>query len=794
MKNLLLAVLVLWSYLPATAQLVTIPDPVFVTFLTDSFPDCMNGDQLDTQCPDVLNADSLHVTGGFWLSDLTGIEHFVNLEWLMIGGENLTTVPALPPQLLELWCIGSGLTSLPALPPSLETLDCQWNEELTTLPELPTSLTHLICPNNENLTSLPELPASLTALHCWHNENLTSLPELPASLEILACYYCPLGVLPELPPGLLMLYCGVNQLTLLPELPASLVRLDCGFNYDLAALPALPASLEWLICNNTSLVELPELPGSLTRLVCNYSQLDCLPPLPMSLEVGTLENFDISNNPFTCLPNYVPAMSGPDNAQWLSYPLCDLADLDNNPYGCGNEGGIRGTVFFDLDQDCALDAGEPGIANVAMRLLDDQGDQLALTSTLANTRYYFMVEEGAYSVQMVTADMPFQVFCAVPGDLQDVTLTAGDPYAHGVDFAVGCQYDLGVQSVVTTGLVFPGQVHTLRVAAGALSAWNGLQCANAVSGTVTVHLDGPVSYVGPAQGALTPTETGPLQFTYTIADFGSVNLQQDFRLQLETDTTALAGDLVCVNVLVEPVAGDNNPDNNAYTQCHPVVNSYDPNIKQVWPMDVEPGFDGYFTYTIYFQNTGSAPAFNIRLADTLDTNLDLGTFAVSSYSHPVLTYLSGNLLTFRFNNIMLPDSTSDPDGSIGYVQYRIKPLPGMPLGTVIENTAHIFFDFNNAIVTNTTQNLFTTTTGVDERLALDVHVFPNPGSGLYQVVMRASDGPVWLEVRDLAGRRVAEQWMIGTQAVLDLEAQPAGMYLLRVWSDGGSRPIKLIKQ
>jgi hypothetical protein len=51
---------------------------------------------------------------------------------------------------------------------------------------------------------------------------------------------------------------------------------------------------------------------------------------------------------------------------------------------------------------------------------------------------------------------------------------------------------------------------------------------------------------------------------------------------------------------------------------------------------------------------------------------------------------------------MLPDSTTDEPGSQGYVIYRIKPLPTLAFGDVIENTASIYFDENPPIVTNTT--------------------------------------------------------------------------------------------
>jgi hypothetical protein len=53
---------------------------------------------------------------------------------------------------------------------------------------------------------------------------------------------------------------------------------------------------------------------------------------------------------------------------------------------------------------------------------------------------------------------------------------------------------------------------------------------------------------------------------------------------------------------------------------------------------------------------------------------------------------------------MLPDSSVDPVGSKGYFVYSISPIPGSAEGTVIENTAGIYFDFNAPVITNTVSN------------------------------------------------------------------------------------------
>jgi uncharacterized repeat protein (TIGR01451 family) len=136
--------------------------------------------------------------------------------------------------------------------------------------------------------------------------------------------------------------------------------------------------------------------------------------------------------------------------------------------------------------------------------------------------------------------------------------------------------------------------------------------------------------------------------------------------------------------------------------------AYDPNIKVEqtgW------GEQGYFLdgqtleYIVYFQNTGNYFATNVRLEDQLSDQLISSSLEVVSSSHTMETTLDPNgLLTFYFPNIMLPDSTSDPLGSIGFVKFRIDHAPTLEPGDVIENYVDIYFDFNPEITTNTEIN------------------------------------------------------------------------------------------
>ena len=170
--------------------------------------------------------------------------------------------------------------------------------------------------------------------------------------------------------------------------------------------------------------------------------------------------------------------------------------------------------------------------------------------------------------------------------------------------------------------------------------------------------------------------------------------------------------------------------------CHRVVASWDPNDKTGLPEGyssnhfIEPNTD--ITYRIRFQNTGTDTAFTVVLRDTLAPWLDPASLRVETASHPYTwNIVDGNTLKCTFNNILLPDSTTNEPASHGFVQFRISQRTDVPLGTVVLNSAAIYFDFNPPVITNQTFH----TVGQDHMLLVsqqpepdqpDFVVGPNP--------------------------------------------------------------------
>ncbi len=847
MKSILLSAFILLVTSTFAQNYVTIPDANFAKWLRDSVPTAMNGNQLDVSSDAVKNKKTI-IAEALQIKDLTGVEYFTNLETLDVGNEyqisdinknQFSTLPTLPENLKILICGNTGLVSLPTLPKQLSILKC-YSNALTALPILPETLTYLDC-NSNQLVHLPQLPISLIELQCYMNQlidlpqlpqklmwfscytnQLTSLPQLPNTLIHFVCAENQITSLPQLPESLVILRCHKNLLTSLPQLPNTLIELTCSYN-QLKALPTLPTSLSGLLdCSSNFITSLPELPGVLNNLLIDNNPLGGLPFLPFSLRVlfasncglstlptlpPTLEGLScsnnqiacfpkfpksltyimISNNPFTCLPNYLPSM----DKVTLSYPLC----AEGNTSGCPSaEEGIVGFTTKDENADCKKDEKEQGISNLPMMLLDANNNVIAQTITAENGVYQFStLEAQSYQVQLDKDNIPFTVAC---NDKQVVDLT-NQTYAKDVNFSISCKdgIDVGVRAIATQGIVFPGQPHTLTIAAGDMSNWYNMHCATGTAGKLQLTISGPVVYKGILGGALTPSIAGNV-YTYEIADFGKVNFTEDFGLQFETETTAQAGDQICVDAQITPSSGDINVANNQYNYCYSVVNSHDPNLKEVFPANFKPGYDGYLTYTVHFQNTGSAPAFNIRLLDTLDTKLDLSTFEVLNYSHKNRVELNGNIMQVFYNNIHLMDSTTNEKASHGFIQYRIKPKKAISESDQIKNTAHIYFDFNEAVVTNTTISKANKSLGLENKKESTLRVYPNPAETMITLERAtSSNAKIAIQILNVNGQEVYATTLENTtNHSIDISAYTPGMYFINVISDTSSEVIKVVKK
>lgn len=231
------------------------------------------------------------------------------------------------------------------------------------------------------------------------------------------------------------------------------------------------------------------------------------------------------------------------------------------------------------------------------------------------------------------------------------------------------------------------------------------------------------------------------------------------------------------------------------TGCRTVVGSWDPNDKQAFPVGVDaPHYieqNQPLQYVIRFQNTGTDTAFTVVVRDTLSPLLDPATIRPGSASHPYTWTVSGQgVLSFVFKDILLPDSNANEAASHGFVQFLIDQQPANPLGSVVENTAAIYFDFNAPVITNRVfhtvgRGFLLSAAPAPAEKWRQLKVWPTPATAEVRVELPEEffrPGGQRLRLCDAPGRLIKDVPVDAPRQIIARAGLPAGVYWLE-WRD-----------
>ena len=193
----------------------------------------------------------------------------------------------------------------------------------------------------------------------------------------------------------------------------------------------------------------------------------------------------------------------------------------------------------------------------------------------------------------------------------------------------------------------------------------------------------------------------------------------------------------------------------------------------------------------------TAPATNVFIIDSIASDvLGMSSFEIVSASHELTgVHVSDNsVVKFKFDNINLPDSNANEPESHGYVMYSIKQMPNLSPGTRIENTAGIYFDWNEPVITNTTLNTIAFPLGLtEEKKTGNLLIYPNPSNGIYFLEVPTGTEASLVEVYNLQGQVVQSLALQEGINVLDIIDFPSGLYLLKGQLNGETIQQRIVK-
>ena len=455
-------------------------------------------------------------------------------------------------------------------------------------------------------------------------------------------------------------------------------------------------------------------------------------------------------------------------------------------YPCGN---ISGDLYADLNTNCTRNFGEPSFYWSTVKLTNNTTNQVYYANTSFNGRYDANVPVGAtYTVEPGNPTLsycPTSINASVGSSNNDF----GWQCLGGFDFT-GMIYGAGFRPGFARG--FTAKPFNKR-------------CMSE-DGTMKIVLSHPaisytsISWWGNYYRLPDQVIGDTLIWNFSNLDFfGRYNTgnQYKFKFGVATDTTVNVGDTICLDMIIIPKSGDQDPSDNVKQFCFPVSNSFDPNNKLGLPLGYGPeriiDRGQAIDYTINFQNTGNDTAYKVVLVDTIAEELDLATIDVQGASHPFRFEVDDDrVVKFIFEDIDLPDSTTNEPESHGQVNFSISQVPNLPYGTYIENKAGIYFDFNPPIITNTEVHKVDIISGVETMVKQDIafSVYPNPTEG--RLVVKLSNLEMAnMRIFNITGKVMNEMQLRSPKTELDLSEYNSGIYLVELTS-GNKRTVQKI--
>ena len=362
--------------------------------------------------------------------------------------------------------------------------------------------------------------------------------------------------------------------------------------------------------------------------------------------------------------------------------------------GCDFIHPITFEIFLDLDENGERNNDEPNYADGFLEVEDE------------DIRFYMGNNESIRRVSLPEGDYTL-VFDQV--QFPDWLVTTGD---NQFDFNIQSgiipdPISVGIRPVISDSEEITMLTYVSSPKARCLTEIEVEVCAKntgfvAQSGRYFLDLDERVDIVSFVDTPDEVTADGLYGYDYSQVQAGQIDCKR-IKVKIPSPVDFPLGTMLEFN---SHILDGNNERLAEFNYLTELKCSFDPNDKAIFPS--REGninlIDEFLRYRIRFQNTGNDTAFQVVIRDTLDDNLDPNTFELIGAEFelsPDVQIIEGRILTFQFDDILLPDSTTNYLGSQGALSYRIRARQNIPEGTIIENTASIFFDFNPPVVTNT---------------------------------------------------------------------------------------------
>lgn len=453
------------------------------------------------------------------------------------------------------------------------------------------------------------------------------------------------------------------------------------------------------------------------------------------------------------------------------------------------ENGIKMNAFVDTNGNNIKDANEQNFTKGNFQyVVNNNGVTNAIISPVGSITLYESNFSNSYDLSYVI-DSEFTTNYAIANAaFNDVVINGTGILNYNFPVTITQNYDDLSITLIPVGQPRPGFTHTNKIA----YTNNGTQTI--ASGTVTFTKSDALSITTISQTGTTATSNG---FTFTFGNLLPFETRFiDVVLQVPTIPSVTLGQLVANTTTITVPISDVLPLNNTSILNQIIVGSYDPNDKT----EIHGGkilFDSflsndYLTYTIRFENTGTANAETVKITDVLDSKHDENSIRMISGSHQYILKRLGSNLDWTFNSINLPPSVPNTNIGKGYVTFQVRLKPGFELGDTIPNIANIYFDFNPAITTDPCVTEFVTSLSDDNFAFNELKCFPNPVQNSLTISNSVNIDEV--EVNSVLGQNILRKEVNDLQTEINLSTLSNGVYFVKVKANDKEKNVQIIKE
>jgi len=440
-----------------------------------------------------------------------------------------------------------------------------------------------------------------------------------------------------------------------------------------------------------------------------------------------------------------------------------------------NSNEINGLVFHDFDNnDCSIL--DPTVPNI--RITTTNGVESLSTFSLPNGLYQLFPDEGDYTTSISAPDF----YAATPTSF--ISSFTGVGNVEGLNFCMEPNQMANDLSIVLLPIseARPGFDAAYQIVYHNVGT-------NVLSGTIELEFDNTQLSFLDASESETMSSNNVISFEYLdLNPFETRTIDISFTVHLPPETNI--DDVLLFNASINPIPGDYTENDNTFELNQTVIGSFDPNNITVLEGDelLVEDIDNYLHYIIRFQNTGTADAINVRVEHQLDNFLDWSTFTFENASHDHRIEIRNEIdVDFIFDNIHLPDSTTNEPLSHGFIAYKIKPNSDLTPGNIIAQQAFIYFDFNDAIATNYAETIIVDESSAQENKPLPSSIYPIPSSG--NLFVNAKSSIEEIMIYNQMGQLVA---LKSNQSTIDISHLSNGLYFCVVRDVEGKVAVKKV--